>query len=80
MLKYGIIKPCYKNQKLEFPKNINERRTYLLINMYKHNWCGIQSVMAIFLRFMISKVNVSFGKIYSILLSTLNSNDKEYYL
>jgi len=37
MLKYGIIKPCYKNQKLEFPKNINERRTYLLINMYKHN-------------------------------------------
>lgn len=31
MLKYGIIKPCYKNQKLDFPKNINERRIYLLI-------------------------------------------------
>lgn len=31
MLKYGLIKPCYKNQKLEFPKNINERRIYLLI-------------------------------------------------
>lgn len=26
-----INKPCYKNQKLEFLKNINERRIYLLI-------------------------------------------------